>query len=43
MFAGLPASAVIALSAGVITMEAAITTYREITRTRRNGLSLLLG
>jgi hypothetical protein len=43
MFAGLPASAVIAVSAGIMTMEAAITTYREIKRTRRNGLSLLLG
>lgn len=43
MFAGLPAEAVLGLSAGVLTIEAAIETWREAKRHRKNGLSLLLG
>jgi hypothetical protein len=42
IFAGLPASSVIAISAGVLTFEAAIETYMEITRKKRNGLTLLM-
>lgn len=42
IFAGLPASAVIAISAGLLTFEAAIETYMEISRKRRNGFTLLL-
>jgi hypothetical protein len=43
MFAGLPAEAVLGLSAGILTIEAAIETWREAKRHRKNGLSLLLG
>jgi hypothetical protein len=43
ILAGLPASAVIAISAGVLTFEAAIETYLEISRKKRNGFTLLLG
>jgi hypothetical protein len=42
IFAGLPASAVIAISAGVLTFEAAIESYLDVRRKRRNGLSILL-
>ena len=42
IFAGLPASAVIAISAGVLTFEAAIEAYIELTRKKRNGLTLVL-
>jgi hypothetical protein len=42
IFAGLPASAVIAISAGVLTFEAAVETYMELTRKKHNGLTLLL-
>jgi hypothetical protein len=43
MLAGLPAEAVLGLSAGILTIEAAIETWREAKRHRKNGLSLLLG
>jgi hypothetical protein len=42
ILAGLPASVVIAISAGVLTFEAAIETYLEISRKKRNGFTLLL-
>jgi hypothetical protein len=42
IFAGLPASAVIAISAGVLTFEAVIETYLELSRKRRNGFTLLI-
>jgi hypothetical protein len=42
ILAGLPASAVIAASAGVLTFEAAIETYMELSRKKRNGFTLLL-
>jgi hypothetical protein len=43
MFAGLPASAVLGLSAGILTIEAAIETWQEVKRHKKNGLSLLIG
>lgn len=42
IFVGLPASAVIAISAGVLTFEAAAETYLELSRKKRNGFALLL-
>jgi hypothetical protein len=39
---GLPASTVIAISAGVLTFEAVAETYFEISRKKRNGFALLL-
>lgn len=42
IMAGLPASAVIAISAGVLTFEAAVETYLELSRKKRNGFTLLL-
>lgn len=43
MFAGLPAEAVLGLSAGILTLEAAIETWRDSKRLRKNGLTILLG
>ena len=43
IFAGLPPSAVIALSAGLMSIETALETCREIKHARCNSLSLLLG
>jgi hypothetical protein len=43
VLAGLPPSAVIALGAGVLTVQAAIETYHDIKAVKRNGFSLLLG
>ena len=43
MLAGLPASAILGLSAGVLTIEAAIETWQEVRGHKKNGLSLLLG
>ena len=43
IFAGLPTEAVIAVSAGVLSLGAAMETYREIKRVKANGLTLLLG
>jgi len=43
MFAGLPPEAVLGLSAGILTVEAAIETWRDSKRQRKNGLTLLLG
>lgn len=42
IFAGLPAEAVIAISAGVLTFSAAFETYNEIKRNKSNGLTFLL-
>ncbi|MFJ1460922.1 hypothetical protein [Nocardia sp. N2S4-5] len=42
IFIGLPASAVIAISAGVLTLEAAAETYLELSRKKRNGFTLFL-
>jgi hypothetical protein len=42
LFAGLPASLVVGISAGVVTFEAAIETYLEVRRKKRNGLTLFL-
>ena len=42
LFAGLPASSVIAISAGVVTLEAALHARKEMKATKQNGLSLLL-
>jgi hypothetical protein len=42
IFAGLPPAAVVAISAGVLTFEAALETYLDIRTKKRNGLTLLL-
>jgi len=43
MTAGLPATAVLGLGAGLLTIEAAIETWREVRTHHKNGLSFLLG
>ena len=42
IFAGLPASVVIAISAGILTFEAATETCLELSRKKRNGFTLFL-
>lgn len=42
IFVGLPASVIIGLSAGVVTVEAALETYLDIRAKKRHGLSLFL-
>lgn len=43
LFVGLPPEAVLAISAGVLTVEAALNTYQKIEQAKMNGFSVLLG